>query len=354
MAKFVLATDASQSLLFGVYIARASVCSTLRVIESPAAPRVADADLTGDFLGRRIAMLIGIILGLAAAVAQSLSYIFSRLYVMRHPGAFLRLMVLGHLVMGAMSLAMLPLLPLGHLPTFGHYVWPLAGASGFYLLGQAGLFYVLRHVEASRISPLLGLKIAMLAIITAAFLRDCPAPTPLQWLAVGLSVAAAFALNSTGGKLPGRIIAGLLFTCLTYSLSDISIRYLIHGLGGSGAGSVFTAVAFCYLLCGVAALAALPWAGAHQHGDWRLAVPWAVSWLGAMLLLFGCFQAVDVVYGNILQSTRGLISMVLGAAVAGAGMVHLEKKVSRGVFWRRLAAALLMFAAIALYAKGAG
>jgi len=77
-----------------------------------------------------------------------------------------------------------------------------------------------------------------------------------------------------------------------------------------------------------------------------------VSWLGAMLLLFGCFQVLnDVVWGNILQSTRGLISMVLGAAVAGAGMVHLEKKVARGIFWRRMAAALLMSAAIALYAK---
>jgi hypothetical protein len=280
-----------------------------------------------------------------------LSYIFSRLYVMRHPGAFLRLMVLGHLVMGALSLAMLPFLHLDHLPPLGQYVWPLVGASGFYLLGQAGLFYVLRHVEASRISPLLGLKIAMLAIITAAFLRDCPAPTPLQWLAVALSVAAAFALNSTGGKLPARIVAGLLLTCLTYSLSDINIRYLILGLGG-GTSGVFAAVAFCYLLCGVAALAALPWAGAHQRGDWRLAVPWAVSWLGAMLLLFGCFQTLnDVVWGNILQSTRGLISMVLGAAVAGAGMVHLEKKVARGIFWRRMAAALLMSAAIALYAK---
>ncbi len=302
-------------------------------------------------------MLIGIILGLGAAVAQSLSYIFSRLYVMRHPGAFLRLMVLGHLVMGAMSLAMLPLLPLDRLPPLGRYVWPLAGASGFYLLGQASLFFVLRHVEASRISPLLGLKIAMLAVITTVFLRDYPAPAPLQWLAVGLSVTAAFALNSSGDRLPARMIGGLLLTCLTYSLSDISIRYLVRAMGSGGAGGagvVFMAVALCYVLCGLAALAALPFAGPHQRGDWRLAVPWAVSWLGAMLLLFGCFKAVDVVFGNILQSTRGLISIVLGAGLAGAGMVHLEKKVSRGVFWRRMAAALLMSAAIALHAKGTG
>ena len=298
-------------------------------------------------------MLIGIILGLGAAVAQSLSYIFSRLYVMRHPGAFLRLMVLGHLVMGALSLAMLPLLPLDRLPHVERYIWPLVGAAGFYLLGQASLFVVLRHVEASRISPLLGLKIVMLAIITAAFLHDFAAPSPLQWLAVGLSVLAAFALNSSGGKLPARMIGGLLLTCLTYSLSDLSIRYLVRAMSDSGTGGVFMAVALCYVLCGVVALAALPFAGPHQRGDWRLAVPWAVSWLGAMLLLFGCFQAVDVVFGNILQSTRGLISIVLGAGLAGAGMVHLEKKVSRGVFWRHMAAAMLMSAAIVLYAKGA-
>jgi hypothetical protein len=220
-------------------------------------------------------------------------------------------------------------------------------------LGQASLFVVLRHVEASRISPLLGLKIAMLAVITAVFLRDTAAPTPWQWLAVALSVLAAFALNSSGGKLPARMIGGLLLTCLTYSLSDLSIRYLVRAMGSDGAGGVLTAVALCYVLCGVAALAALPLAGPHQRGDWRLAVPWAVSWLGAMVLLFGCFRAVDVVFGNILQSTRGLISVVLGAGLAGMGMVHLERKVPRGIFWRRLAAALLMSAAIALYAKGA-
>jgi drug/metabolite transporter (DMT)-like permease len=298
-------------------------------------------------------MLIAIILGLGAAVAQSLSYIFSRLYVMRHPGAFLRLLVLGHLVMGALSLAMLPLLPLDRLPPVEQYIWPLAGAAGFYLLGQAALFGVLRHVEASRISPLLGLKIAILAVITTVFLHDRAAPTPLQWLAVALSVAAAFALNSSGGRLPARMIGGLLLTCLTYSLSDISITYLVHAVG-NGAGGVFMSVALCYLLCGGVALAALPFAGPHQRGDWRLAVPWAVSWLGAMLLLFGCFQVKDVVFGNILQSTRGLISIVLGAGLAGMGMVHLEKKVSRRVFWRHMAAALLMSAAIVLYARGAG
>ena len=73
------------------------------------------------------------------------------------------------------------------------------------------------------------------------------------------------------------------------------------------------------------------------------------AWLVGMMCLFICFEAVGVVYGNILQSTRGLISIVIGAHLAGLGMVHLEQKHPRHVVLRRLGAAAMMCAAIALY-----
>jgi hypothetical protein len=55
------------------------------------------------------------------------------------------------------------------------------------------------------------------------------------------------------------------------------------------------------------------------------------------------------VFGNILQSTRGVMSVVLGAALAQMGWHELEQRVDRASLLRRLAAALLMTAAIALY-----
>ena len=103
------------------------------------------------------------------------------------------------------------------------------------------------------------------------------------------------------------------------------------------------------MVCGAIGLAILPWSGAKQHGDWRYALPWAVAWLAAMLFLFGCFDRIGVIFGNILQATRGIMSIVLGVAVAALGHLRLEQKVSRGVLVRRIVAAALMFTAIALY-----
>jgi len=82
---------------------------------------------------------------------------------------------------------------------------------------------------------------------------------------------------------------------------------------------------------------------------WVRAVPFAVTWFAAMLFLFGCFARIDVVYGNIVQSTRGLMSIGLGALVAAAGFERLERRVDRGVLLRRLGAALLMTGAIVLF-----
>jgi hypothetical protein len=55
------------------------------------------------------------------------------------------------------------------------------------------------------------------------------------------------------------------------------------------------------------------------------------------------------VFGNIMQSTRGVMSVAIGAALAHLGWHELEQRVDRATLLRRLAAALLMTAAIALY-----
>lgn len=52
--------------------------------------------------------------------------------------------------------------------------------------------------------------------------------------------------------------------------------------------------------------------------------------LAAMFFLFGCFGTIGVVYGNILQSLRGVISILVGFLIARMGFVSLEEKVGRG------------------------
>ena len=59
--------------------------------------------------------------------------------------------------------------------------------------------------------------------------------------------------------------------------------------------------------------------------------------------------AMDTVNGNIIQSTRGIFSILFAPILAACGMTYLERKVSWGIIARRLVAACLMVAAIFLY-----
>ncbi len=298
-------------------------------------------------------MIGGILFGLAAALFHSLSYLSTRFYVSGRQGGVIGLLLVGHVIMGIVSLILLPFFLLPDLPPMWTYLRPAAVSSLFYLLGQAGLFVALRRADASRVSPLLGLKLVILAGISVTLLGK--SLSPAQWGAVGLAVAAAFALNYSGRPLSWPSVAGVLTACLFYSLSDLNIVVLVRSLdsrGGFRAALMGTFV--CYILCGVVCLALLPWAGHKPWRDWPYALPFAATWLGAMVCLFACFGAVGVILGGILQSTRGIISVALGAPLAAMGWIRLEQPAGRGVLLRRLIAAGMMTAAIALFVSSGG
>ena len=303
-------------------------------------------------------MVLGVIYGFVAALGQSISYFCTRLFVIRRDQGVIRLLVLGHLLMGAASALLLPLVWPERMPPVGAFFWPLMGAAGLYLLGQAGFFFALRYIDASRVSPMLGLKIVILAAITVVIL-DHPL-SPLKWAGVVLSVAAAFVLNYSGRSLSWRVLGGVLFACVMYSLSDLSVRRLVDavrlvdgcpaelGLVRASLVSVF----MTYVLCGLVSLPLLRWAGPKALGDLKYALPFAASWLGAMIFLFACFGSIGVVFGNVIQSTRGLMTVLMGAGIAALGMVHLEGRTTRAVLLRRLGAAAMMSGAIILFVVG--
>jgi drug/metabolite transporter (DMT)-like permease len=305
---------------------------------------------TGKHTGRVSMQAAGIALGLSAAMFQSASYVFSRLYVVRRQGAVTRLMLTSHLLMGLASLVLLPVLYRADAPSWTTYIVPLVGAAGFYIMGQAGLFMLLRRAEMSRVAPLLGFKIVILALVTTLFLGRQLGGT--QWAAVAVSVTAALVLRSAGGPLPWRSVGWVLFICLGYSLSDLHIEWLVRSLApldklhASAYGACLTLV-----LCGGVALVCLPF---FRSGgvwvDWHFSVPYSFCWLAATVCLFACFAYVGTVYGNILQSTRGIMSVVMAALLARLGwFAALEGRMPRGVFARRLGAAVLMCAAIWLF-----
>ena len=75
--------------------------------------------------------------------------------------------------------------------------------------------------------------------------------------------------------------------------------------------------------------------------------PWVP--LTAMLFLYACFARIGTVNGNIVQSTRGIIAILIGALLAALGFTELEEKVGVQVWIRRMIAGVMMFLAIVAF-----
>ncbi len=293
---------------------------------------------------------IGIIAGLWAAFFQSLSYLASRHFMHVHAvaGGTRKLMVLSHCWMGAASWAILPFVwPAGGMP-WRALALPLFGTAFFYLLGQFGLLIALRKAQPSQVSPMLSLKILMLAIMTVVIKSQ--SILPVQWLAVGCCISGTFVLNNNHDRLPLQAFVVLLLTCATYAMSDWSIGYLKPAFGpiptwqAIACGSLL-----CYGFCGIVAAAFLPLHGSRNPMHWRDAWPFAAAWLLGMFGLYTSFAISGVVYGGILQSTRSIMGVFLAALLTRAGYTHIEHMKGRGMFARRLAASILMTLAAILW-----
>ena len=294
-------------------------------------------------------MLTGIICGFFAAFFQSGSYLCTRLFIKRHQDDIGTLLALSHIVMGVISVLLVLVLKPDEMPDWRVYARPLAGTAGFYILGQTFLFAALINAEASRVSPLLGLKIVILAVISASALRQPLGWT--QWAAVTLCALAVLLLSYSGKRLRLSAVALVVLACLSYSLSDLNIKVLAGHFSHLGVmhGAVLGA-GLTYILCGAVACVVVMFKVRRPSRDaWMYSLPFALSWLIAMVFLFCCFALIGVVFGNIIQSTRGLISIGLGFLISCMGFERLEPKITRTVLVRRLIAGTFMTGAVFLY-----
>jgi drug/metabolite transporter (DMT)-like permease len=104
-------------------------------------------------------MTNGLFLGLATALLSSCAFLFSRRYAQRYPEGAISLTAGAHITMGIFSLLLLALVWPAHWPAPRTFALPLAGTALFYLAGQMMLFVAFKKADASRISPLLGIKL---------------------------------------------------------------------------------------------------------------------------------------------------------------------------------------------------
>ena len=316
-------------------------------------------------------MWLGLALGGMASLFLALSYTFSGMSVRRckDAGTF-GLLCRAHVIMGVLSLIGLPFIWTPTLVThFGDYALIMFLAIVFYLAGQFCLFMAQRTVDASRVVPLLGMKLLVLAVLNLLVMPHITGGKAesygvFQWLGIFLTVGAAFILNKAGQRIPWQSLCWVGMTCLGYASSDTCITMLVRRLQTIGettgdallAGLARPSVAgafITYVICGVAGLMLLPLVkrseDVHRKTVWGWISPFAFCWLTAMLFLYACFARIGTVNGNIVQSTRGILAILIGALLAKLGFTELEEKVGVSVLVRRLIAGVMMFLAIVAF-----
>lgn len=112
-------------------------------------------------------ILLGVCTGLTAALFQSGGYICSRIY-MKRGGNAVGLMILAQLLIALFSI---PLLALAWQPGFWgswHWLLPLAGTALGTTGGEVMFFQAEKSIAPSRLSSLLGLRVVVLAIVSAS------------------------------------------------------------------------------------------------------------------------------------------------------------------------------------------
>lgn len=304
-------------------------------------------------------LFFGIVAGLTAAFFSSVSYLVSRHHGTREKHASRRLLIFAHVLMGficgtaAWSTYSADTLLSG----IWHWsIWlPCVVSTGTYLFGTSAVFRVLTRADASRLSPLLGLKIIALGLIVSLVFGQTLSIE--QWFAVMLCAAAAILLQQGGSGLPVQSLILLSCGCICFAIADLGIVEMINAIQtrlplsrfSAGCLALLSTYVFIGLIVSPLTLFEYARQPCPTIRDWRAAAEYSAAWLLAMFGLYACIGYVGVILSTILQSTRGIMSVILGAILSGQGWHQLESRVERHVFFRRLIAALCMTTAVALY-----
>ncbi|MBQ4335609.1 MAG: DMT family transporter [Lentisphaeria bacterium] len=292
-------------------------------------------------------MGMGIFFGVLTAVFQTASYFFSRTYLQKSGGA-VTLLAASQLVIAFLSLLAAPwvvppeVLDIKYLPAVLITGW------GF-LVGHFFFFQALKVIESSRIASLLGLKVVLVPIFLSLIFKEYFSGA--QWCALVLAMGAAMLINYRGGALFSWKGMGYFVCALPmYAWSDIGIQMLVrqlpleNNLHAAGIGAIFS-----NLLVGLTLLP-VAWYKRVTVLQFRNSVPYALCWgLGAVMFFFS-YSYIGAAFGNVVQATRGPMSLLTGIILARMGWSWLEERVPVRIWVFRAVASLMMFGAIVLYA----
>lgn len=238
------------------------------------------------------------------------------------------------------------LLPLGgtfHLDL----IWQPALVGVLFLLGQLLNYLALQRGDVSVATPVLGLKIILVAFFTTLLLTQ--GVSAKLWAAAVLSSLAIALLNRSGGAKHHHVGSTILYagtSAAMFALFDVLVQKWSPAWGAGR---------FLPVMVGFVALFSvvlIPFFHAPLTAIPRPALPWLAS--GCVLIGFQSLVFVmsivkfrDATSSNIIYSSRGLWS-VIAVWAFGHWFANREQHLGAGVLRWRLIGAVLMMAAIAL------
>ncbi|WCE31780.1 hypothetical protein [Vibrio sp. SCSIO 43137] len=286
-------------------------------------------------------MLIGVLASFLGATFQALNYALTQSCQQKYSIDGVKLLVAVHVCMG--FLALVPTVLFGYWQLFElDLAWDFFKINAPYLLGQYLLINAIRLSDASIASPLLALKIPVLAAISILFF-DAEF-TAMQGISIGLILALGWYFSAMSGKINLTPLLLILSASLFYSLSDMAITELSHNLiQASPIEQSFVTICLNYTVCGLFSILFMK----PMKVSFRMTyqAKWVgLAWFVAVIFLIIGFNISGVVSGNVVQSLRG----VIGVMIAFLFFRHqVNQPVS--IWYKKLIAAAGMVASVALF-----
>ena len=242
----------------------------------------------------------------------------------------------------------LPLLAFGGTIPGWHALYQPLIIGGLFVLGQITAIIALTKGEVSVATPVLGLKIVMVAIFSW-LITGRPLPPDL-WMAAVIATAGVMLLNvGAKGQNRGSVtlsVVAALISAMSFSLFDVCVQIWspVWGLGR------LLPIAFMF-----GGLISLPFAFFFKGKLSEIPLP-ARGWLAGGCLLIAlqsmaivCTVAIwgHAAVANVFYSTRGLWGVLLAWGI-GPALGVPDGGLRGNIVWFRLAGAALLMAAVTL------
>lgn len=281
----------------------------------------------------------GILCGFAAAFSQALNYTFSKDCQEKYSLHGFRQLVAVHVFMFILSL--IPFAFMGFYKYLSlELLWYETLVIAPYLCAQYIMIKVFDANDASIVSPLMTMKIPILALISIIFMGK--EFGVLQVFSIFIIIGLGLYFSSLSGRARPLLLLVIAFACLLFCLSDIAMTSLTYKIGLPRFEAVRVGAVYEYLFCGFLAVPFMYKAKITLKSAWH--AKWvAITWYFCTLTFIVTFNVNGVVEGNIIQTLRSVIGVLI------AYIFYRKYIKDRNTFRKKLFITAGMFAAVTLY-----